>query len=157
MDVLDLGRMAIFADPSGAAFGVWQTGNFAGAGVTNEPGSLIWNELMTRDVPGSVDFYGKTLGLTGKASDVSDVPYTELQVGDSSVAGIMDINRPEFPADLPPHWMVYFATADCDATCAKVEEHGGSVSVPATDIPIGRFAVVADQHGAFFSVIKMAG
>ncbi len=32
MDVMEFGRMAIFVDPVGAAFGVWQPGTHKGAG-----------------------------------------------------------------------------------------------------------------------------
>jgi predicted enzyme related to lactoylglutathione lyase len=49
MDVMELGRMAVFADPGGAVFGIWQPGTFHGAGLVNEPGALAWNELNTRD------------------------------------------------------------------------------------------------------------
>ena len=154
-DVMDLGRMAVFTDPSGAAFGTWQAGTFTGAGVVNEPGALLWNELMTRDVPGAIDFYHLAFGVTAKTSEMSEVPYTELQVADSSVAGIMDIGGPQFPAELPPHWMIYFQVTDCGAACEKIKELGGSVSVPPTDIPLGRFAVVADPHSAFFSVMTV--
>src|SRR3954470_3527687 len=41
-DVLDAGRMAIFADPAGAVFGVWQPGQHTGAELFNEPVSLTW-------------------------------------------------------------------------------------------------------------------
>jgi uncharacterized protein len=40
MDVMDIGRMAVFADPAGAVFGVWQPKTFAGADLTNEPNSV---------------------------------------------------------------------------------------------------------------------
>ena len=49
MDVLDVGRMAVFADPTGAAAAVWQPRRHIGAGLVNEPGALAWNELTTRD------------------------------------------------------------------------------------------------------------
>jgi predicted enzyme related to lactoylglutathione lyase len=49
MDVMDIGRMAVFADPTGAVFGVWQPKTFAGADLVNEPNSLCWNEVHTRD------------------------------------------------------------------------------------------------------------
>jgi uncharacterized protein len=68
---------------------------------------------------------------------------------------MMDISGPEWPADLPAHWMVYFAVADPDATVARLTELGGAVRVPPSDIPIGRFAVVADPQGAFFSIIRL--
>jgi predicted enzyme related to lactoylglutathione lyase len=155
MDVMDLGRMGIFVDATGAAFGIWQAGTFAGAGIVNEPGSLTWNELLTRDVPASTAFYRQALGLGAKASDLSEVPYTELQVDGTTVAGMMDMNGPQWPAEIPPHWAVYFDVADCDASCAKAQEMGATVAVPPTDIPIGRFAVLADPHGASFSIVQM--
>jgi hypothetical protein len=60
-----------------------------------------------------------------------------------------------WPADLPSHWMTNFAVDDADASAAKVTELGGNVSVPPTDIPPGRFAVVNDPHGAVFSILKL--
>ena len=62
MDVMDLGTMAVFADPTGAVFGVWQPGTFHGAGVVNEPGAIAWNELNTRDLAGAKEFYGAVFG-----------------------------------------------------------------------------------------------
>ncbi len=63
----------------------------------------------------------------------------------------------EWPADLPAHWMVYFAVADCDTTAARAAELGGVVSVPPNDLPMGRFAVLNDPQGGFFSVIALRG
>ncbi len=48
MDVMELGRMAICADPSGARFGLWQAGGHPGIGVVNEPGAVIWTEQLSR-------------------------------------------------------------------------------------------------------------
>ena len=69
-DVMDAGRMAVFTDPEGAAFCVWQAKEHKGARVVNEPGSLNFNDLNTRDVEGAKSFYGsvfgwETLGLEG--------------------------------------------------------------------------------------------
>ncbi len=62
MEVLDLGKMAVFADPSGAVFGIWQPGTFIGAELVNEPGALSWNELNTRDPEAAKAFYGAVFG-----------------------------------------------------------------------------------------------
>lgn len=156
MDVMDIGRMGLFMDNNGAVFGLWQKVTFGGADVVNETGSLIWNELMTRDVEGSTEFYRAVLGVGAKASAIADVPYTEFLVDDRSVAGMMSMDGPNFPPDLPSHWMVYFAVDDCDASAAKVQELGGAVTVPPMEIPVGRFSIVTDPAGAFFAVIKMA-
>jgi predicted enzyme related to lactoylglutathione lyase len=62
---------------------------------------------------------------------------------------------PMLPADVPPHWAVYFAVADTDAAVARIAELGGSVMMPPMDIEPGRFAVVADPYGAAFNVIAL--
>ena len=157
-DVMDTGRMGIYLDNDGAAFGVWQAREFAGAGIVNEPGALVWSELMSRDVDGAKDFYRKAFGLTAEskaAGDGADA-YTEFQVDGRSVAGMMSMASGQFPPELPAHWLTYFATADTDATVARVVELGGRVSMPPTTIPVGRFAIVTDPHGAPFAVIAMA-
>ena len=51
-------------------------------------------------------------------------------------------------------WQLYFEVADCDAAAAAVTANGGTVVVPASDIPgVGRFAVALDPDGAQFAVI----
>ena len=64
--------MAVFTDPEGAAFRVWQAKENKGAQIVNEPGSLNFNGLNTRDVEGAKSFYGsvfgwRTLALAGGA------------------------------------------------------------------------------------------
>ena len=61
-DVMDAGRMAVFADPEGAAFCVWQPKQHKGAQIVNEHGSLNFNGLNTRDVNGAKSFYGSVFG-----------------------------------------------------------------------------------------------
>jgi len=148
-DVLDAGRMAVVADPTGAVFNLWQAKNSIGAQLVNEPGTFSWNELLTPDVPKAAEFYNKLLGWT--SGSVEGMEYTEFKLNGNSLAGAMN---PPMPG-IPPVWTIYFATADTDATVAQAEKLGGSVMVPPTDIPPGRFAVIADPQGAMFNVIKM--
>ena len=61
-DIFDSGRMAVFADPEGAVFGVWQPREHRGATVVNEPGSLNFNDLHTRDPERAKAFYGAVFG-----------------------------------------------------------------------------------------------
>jgi len=49
-DVGTHGRMALFTDPQGAHFAVWQSGDNGGIGKRGEPGALVWNELSTTDI-----------------------------------------------------------------------------------------------------------
>jgi uncharacterized protein len=61
-DIPGFGRMAVFTDPEGAAFCVWQAREHKGARIVNERGSLNFNGLNTRDVEGAKSFYGSVFG-----------------------------------------------------------------------------------------------
>lgn len=154
MDVLDVGRMAVFADPTGAVIALWQPRAHKGAGLANEPGSFCWNELQTRDTAAAATFYAAVFGWGAHASDSPGMPYTEWKRGDDTVGGMMDMPA-AIPAEVPANWLVYFAVADCDGTVARATELGGATLMPAMDIPPGRFAVLADPTGAVFAVIAM--
>jgi predicted enzyme related to lactoylglutathione lyase len=154
MDVMDIGRMAVFADPTGAAIGIWQPKTFIGAEVANEAGSFCWNELNTRNLAAAKEFYPKVFGWTANTHDMEGMQYTEWMLGDKGVAGMMAM--PEMvPAEVPAHWLVYFGTDDTDATAAKAAKLGASSVVPPTDIPPGRFSVLMDPDGAAFAIIKI--
>jgi predicted enzyme related to lactoylglutathione lyase len=155
MDVLDVGRMAVFSDPQGAVFSVWQAGTHPGAQLVNEPGTWSWSELLTTDVEAAKSFYGAVFGWTANTAGAGPTgEYTEWQVNGRSVGGMMQ-KPPMMPAEVPPHWAVYFAVADADAAAARVKELGGTVMLPPTDIEPGRFAAVADPFGGVFNVIAL--
>ncbi|MBO0869834.1 MAG: VOC family protein [Micromonosporaceae bacterium] len=155
-DVMDQGRMAIFMDPSGAVFGAWQKITFPGAQLKDEPASLSWVELMTRDTDSCQQFYGAVFGWEPQVYPMNGEPYTVFQIGGGkSAAGMMAMSNGQFPADVPAHWMLYFEVDDVDATVAKIQELGGTVAMPPTSVPeVGRFATAVDPTGAYFSVIS---
>jgi uncharacterized protein len=163
MDVMDLGRMAIFADPGGAVFGVWQPGTFAGAERVNGAGALAWNELGTRDVEGAKAFYGAVFGWEAAEHELQRADggpgpaiYIEWMLGGKDVGGMMDISG-MLPAEVPAHWLVYFGVEDTDAAVEKVKAAGGDVRFGPVDIPAGRFAVVTEPNAdpGVFAVIKL--
>jgi hypothetical protein len=150
-DVLDAGRMAFVADPTGAPIAFWQAKNHIGAQIVNEPGTLCWNELHTPDVARAAAFYGGVLGWgTQPFGDGGD--YTVFTVGDDGVAGAM----PPPMEGVPASWMVYFAVADSDATAQLARDLGATVLAEPFDIPVGRVATLADPQGAVFAVIRLA-
>lgn len=155
MDVMTAGRMAVLLDATGAAFSMWQAGDMIGASLVNEPGTFCWSELTTRDVEGAKAFYQATFGWESSTAQMGETTYTEFKLGGNSIAGMMP-TPPDMPAQMPASWTVYFAVEDCDATIAKAESLGGSVLMGATDIPIGRFAILNDPLGSTFAVIKFA-
>jgi predicted enzyme related to lactoylglutathione lyase len=155
MDVMDFGRMAFIQAPGGGVFGLWQAGTHIGAGLVNEPGSFTWNEFMTRDYEGAKRFYADLFGYTYTEMGGDAFQYATMELDGNTVGGIGRLPD-DVPAQVPPHWRVYFAVEDTDAAVARVTELGGSVTRPPNDSPYGRLADVADPQGAMFSVIKNA-
>lgn len=156
MDVFDAGRMAVFADPTGAVFSVWQPNQHIGSQLVNEPGSMCWNELVSTDVEAARRFYPAVFGWQHETHKSETMEYTEWRLGDRPVGGLM-AKPAAMPPQVPSHWAVYFAVDDCDATIKEVTSLGGRQMTPAMDIPQGRFAFVTDPEGGAFGVIALAG
>jgi predicted enzyme related to lactoylglutathione lyase len=151
MDVMEQGRMAMVADPSGAVVGLWQPMAHQGAELFNAPGSLTWNELQTRDLAAATAFYTAVLGWRWEAAgDGYQVAYLDAKEGaDKSNAGAMAM--PDgVPPEAPPSWMVYFAVSDCDELVASAQRLGATVFLPAMAMGPGRFAGLVDPTGAMF-------
>ncbi|MER7751647.1 VOC family protein [Kitasatospora sp. NPDC097643] len=151
-EVFDLGRFAVAADPSGAAFSLWQARAFQGVGVLNEPGSLGWVELLTRDAAGATAFYPAVFGWSVSPSE----QYTQWGLDGADFGGMLVMDD-RFPPQVPPHWLPYFSVADVDGTVARATGLGAEVLLAATDVPDGpRIAVLRDPQGAAFGVYKAA-
>jgi predicted enzyme related to lactoylglutathione lyase len=170
-DVMSSGRMGVFADPEGAAFCAWQAREHKGARIVNEPGSLNFNGLKTRDAQGASAFYGavfgwETLDLGGGAEmwrlpgygeflERSEPGLRERMAAGGAPAGFEDVVAalepiPADQPDVPAHWTVTFAVADADATAARAAELGARVLVAPVDAPWVRMSVIADPQGASF-------
>jgi predicted enzyme related to lactoylglutathione lyase len=155
MQVMEHGSMAVVFDSAGAVFGLWQADQHTGVTLANEPNSLVWNELMTRDYEAAKAFYGSVFGWT--FTDIGDAgfQYATVELNGVTVGGLGALPA-EVPAEVPAHWRAYFAVANTDAALAQVEALGGSVRSAAQDTPYGRQADVADPQGALFAVLQLA-
>lgn len=158
MDVMDIGRMAYFSDPTGAVFAVWQPKSFPGADLVNEPGSLCWTEVHTRDAESCKAFYPQVFGWGTGRPQFEGAPdsYTVWEVDGRPVGGMMQMSDEFFPPEVPPHWAVCFAVAGCDAAVAKARELGATITGEPVDMPIGRVAGIIDPQGASFAVMQPA-
>ena len=167
-DIFDSGRMAWFADPEGAGFGVWQPNQHRGATVVNEPGSLNFNGLHTRDLEGAKAFYGAVFGWEALPMGMWALPaygdhLEALNPGtrartremggperfEEVVAAVSPI--PDDQPDTPAHWDVTFGVADADATAERAAALGATVLVPPFDAPWIRGTVIRDPQGATFN------
>ncbi|NKX51267.1 VOC family protein, partial [Arthrobacter deserti] len=151
--VMDAGRMAVVTDNGGAAFGLWQARAHIGAGRYDEPGSLCWNELHTRDYQAARAFYARVFGYTYEdLGDTDEFRYATFKRADGQTAGGFhhDLSIPE---GAPYYWLAWFAVEDVDASAAKAEEPGAQVLYPPTDSPYGRMSILAGAQGEVFAVI----
>ena len=152
-DVMEEGRMAVLQDPTGATVSLWQAKKHIGANILNEPGALTWNELGTKNVPAATKFYTELFGWTADVMDMGTMKYTTFKLGEKMVGGMMEMGA-EY-GDMPPFWMVYIETANCDATAERAAKLGAKTMVPPTDIPgVGRFAILGDKQGAGFGILQ---
>jgi predicted enzyme related to lactoylglutathione lyase len=141
--------MAVFQDPTGAYISVWQAGQMPGSTATG-PGTFTWAELSTRDLDRAVAFYRTVFGWSTQRSD-DPVTYVDFLDGGDYAAGAMPM-MPMVPPEVPSYWLVYFRTADIDATIASATALGARVVLPATPFPEGRFAILSDPQGAVFGL-----
>jgi predicted enzyme related to lactoylglutathione lyase len=183
-DFMDACRMAVFTDPEGAAFRVWQAKEHKGARLVNDPGAVVFNNLNTRAVDAARSFYGSVFGWeTGTIGGGADGwtlpgygdwlerehhPQLRKQMAAAGAPkGFEDVVGSIVPIaddqpDTPAHWSVTFATDDTDATAAKAAELGGRVIAAPFDAPWStptytiRITVIADPQGATFSASKFA-
>ncbi|MFE7797235.1 VOC family protein [Nocardia sp. NPDC057440] len=153
-DVMEFGRMFVAADPSGAAFAVWQAKQHNGAAVYNEHGAYVWNELHTRDLPSAKDFYANVFGFTYADFPLGDTEYVVFTPpGRTEGVGGLTDHSATVSDSVPDHWLVWFQFDDVDAGIAKALELGGTVLQPASDSPVGRSAVLAAPQGESFGII----
>jgi hypothetical protein len=154
MDVFDIGRFAVFADPGGAVFTIWQAKAFTGADILGDPNSLGWIELSTRNVKEATAFYTSVFGWDSHPSEF----YTEWSLSGIHFGGMMDLGAMGTDAgpDVPAHWKPYFAVEDVDKTAAKATAAGATALMPPDDVPGGdvRICILQDPQGAVFGLYR---
>src|SRR5436190_19668088 len=171
-DVGEFGRLAVIADPDGAAVTLWQAGRHRGAAVVNEHASLNFNDLNAHDLDRAAAFYGavfgwdlievgdghawalpaygdflerRTPGMRENMAAMGAPPrFEEVVASARTVSG-----------DQPAHWGVTFGVEDADAIAARATELGGTGVAPPFDAPWVRLTVISDPGGATFTASKV--
>ena len=152
-DVGDLGRLFIALDPTGATFGVWEGRAHIGAGITNEPGGLTWEDLRSPDPEAARAFYRAVFGLRTDELPAAGADYATFSVADEEIV-LGGMGGMEGADGTPAHWIIYFGVPDAAAAAAAAERAGGAVVVPHFESPYGRMAGITDPAGALFWVIE---
>ncbi|MGW0396016.1 VOC family protein [Streptomyces sp. NPDC003042] len=157
MDVMGEGWLAQCTDPQGAEFAVWQPGKTAGLGIASADNTLVWVELHVPDPVAAIAFYAGLFGWRHTEMRAPGMTYRVLSIAEGdqeegSFGGVAPLGE---GGGEVPRWVPYFNVPDVDATVEAVEGNGGSVLMPAEDVPeVGRISWVTDQAGAVFALLK---
>ncbi|MEU9080638.1 VOC family protein [Kitasatospora sp. NPDC004745] len=160
-DVFTAGRMAGYADPTGAEFSVWQPHDTRGLEAVDDEGSLCWTECHSVDAERAKAFYRAVFGWQEQDVPVEGLVYTVLTPAgggtEDAHGGIVQLDPARTAAGTASHWLPYFEVPNVDASLAIAGTLGATVRIPASDVHgVGRLAQLDDPHGAAFAVITTA-
>ncbi len=116
-------------------------------------GRFVWHELMTTDPDAAARFYPAVTGWKVQTWD-QNPSYRLWTMGDVPMGGLMALPDDARRMGTPPSWLTYVGVPDVDATVRRATSLGGRTHAGPQDIPVGRFAVLADPQGATFGVYK---
>ena len=155
VEVKNSGKLGIITDPGGALLHIWEAekekgyGNFA----PGQKGTPAWFDLMTPDAEAAIAFYGAVFGWEARDMELQHLPYWLLMDQDVPVGGMMISTNAEEEGS--NSWIQYFNSHDVEADSKRAESLGGKILVPAQDVPVGRFSILADPSGAMFGLLWM--
>lgn len=148
---VQLGTMAVVADPAGALFGLIEPAGEEAFVAAGEPGCAVWHELSaTRNFDACVEFYQRLFGwesATIGGEDTGLPKYATLLADAAPFAGLRDAAA-AFPPGTPSFWQTFLGVKDLAAATASVPGLGGEVVVEPFDAEFGRLAVISDATGA---------
>jgi uncharacterized protein len=159
-DTPEVGRIAMLADPQGAAFYVMKPtppadnpdkASNAFAAERSIDGHCAWNELATSDSEAALHFYGSRFGWV-KDGEMDMGPMGKYHfIKHGAVTGAIMPKMPDMPIS---EWTFYFRVADIDAAAIAVIANGGQVVHGPIEVPGGDFSMNAmDPQGAMFALV----
>ena len=154
MDVMDLGRMVGIADPTGGSVFLWHVVKPVQTMQYGMPGTLAYNDLVTRDPQKAAAFFTELVGWDVVKMDQGPSEYWQAKVDDKGVGGIMPM--PDMvPPEVPAYWLVYFGAEDVAAVMERAVAMGATSAVDATEVSgMLVFGVLADPFGATFGLLQ---
>lgn len=118
-------------------------------------GRFAWYELATTDMESAKAFYGDVLGWGTQDVPASGPAYTLFTAAGAAVSGLMELPKEATASGLRPSWLGYVCVDDVNAAANRIEELGGAVHVPPTEIPnVSRFSIAVDPQMATIALLK---
>ena len=151
MDIPEVGRMAVIADPQGAVISLFTPSTPGSEPAASTPvGNVSWHELATTDWQKAWDFYQDMFGWQkGEAMDMGPMGIYQIFTLGGPPIGAMFNRPPQIPVS---NWLYYFRVANLDDVVEKTKAGGGKILNGPMDVPGGRIAQCMDPQGAAFAV-----
>ena len=154
-DVMEAGRMAVFADPGGAC--TLRRGNRESTSALAESTTLAawagtsYRRAILRTRP---TFYSDLFGWTAEPieQDGKTVYVTIKNSAGRMNGGFMPMTEQQGGA--PSYWLPYFIVTSCDEGLSRIEELGGELLAGPMEPGGGRIAVASDPQGAVFAIFE---
>jgi predicted enzyme related to lactoylglutathione lyase len=153
IDIPKVGRMAVIADPQGAAISVIQMSEPMARHDNTKHGEFAWGELLTSDHEAGFRFYNELFGWQNiREHDMGAMgKYLLFGQGGKEFGGMFTKTK-DMP--MPPSWLYYVFVDDLDAAIARAKDKGGQLLNGPMDVPGGgRIAQMMDPQGAAFALL----
>jgi predicted enzyme related to lactoylglutathione lyase len=165
IDIPNVGRIAMVADPQGAAFYVMKP--IPPANDPNAQSDLFsptaeqrvgWNELQTTDQAAARSFYGAQFGWgSDEFMDMGEMGEYRFWDHHGTRLGAVFHNSDEgFEAknDARSRWRYYIRVPSIASAKQTVEDKGGTVAMGPHQVPTGDWIIVgSDPQGAEFALV----
>ena len=157
-DIPEIGRFSVITDPQGAWFALFRAAKpeQARPHQPDQPGNVVWHELLAADREAAFAFYAALFGWEkAEALDMGELgTYQIFSAGGQNIGGMF--TKP--PAIPVPHWLFYLNAGDIDAAIGRVTAAGGRVLNGPMAIPGGAWVIQGqDPQGAGFALFGTRG
>ncbi len=154
MDIPEVGRMAVVADPQGAIFALFTPQGDGTPPDTSRLGHFSWAELNTTDWKSAWKFYSTLFGWQPTQSmNVGGEVGEYFMFGADPKQSFGGMSNVAKAMGMPPHWIFYVNVEDADETAKVIAQKGGKVLNGPMDIPGGdRIAQCMDPQGGIFAI-----
>jgi predicted enzyme related to lactoylglutathione lyase len=121
----------------------------------NNSRPFVWYELMTTDIDSARSFYSEVFGWAAEDASVHGMPYILFRDEHESCSGAMWLSEGDRERGMTPNWVGYVGTRDVNTAVQRIQDSGGQLYVPPTEIPnVSRFAVVTDSQMAQIGLLR---
>jgi len=150
MDIPNIGRFAMMADPQGAVVSLYKSDAGDAPAPQGALNHFCWEQLAAADPAAAREFYATVMGWGARPFEAKDDTTEVFTAGEASIASLTPL-----PPGAPPHWLSYVLVDDLTRANACVTRFGGKLLMERWEVPtVGFIAVFTDAQGATLGLLE---